>query len=311
MMLTPIVNVNLALNKTWLFLSVFIIGFSLTADLVFSETKAGVALDSFSVRVKGDGNPVILIPGLMSDGSIWRDVEKHLARRYQVHTLSLAGFAGTPHIAEPSLTKVKKELMAYIEKESLLKPALIGHSLGGFLAMSLTIDAPDKFGPLVSVDGLPFIGPVFTQSNATTVASLSNQAIQMKNHVAQLSPEKLQEHVRIGVRRQATGQHNQALVIEMAGKSDPYTVAHMMYELMSMDLRSDLNFIEQPLLVIGASGAIPEAEQVHVQSLYAETLAAKPDTRLLMNRMSRHFVMLDQPEWLSKTLIEFLKETTL
>ena len=44
---------------------------------------------------------------------------------------------------------------------------------GGFLAFWLASSSADEIGPIISIDGLPFIGPVFTRDNSSTVASLA------------------------------------------------------------------------------------------------------------------------------------------
>jgi len=54
--------------------------------------------------------------------------------RYQIHVLSLAGFAGVPRVAGPLIENAREGLAAYIRTNHLEKPVIVGHSLGGFLA---------------------------------------------------------------------------------------------------------------------------------------------------------------------------------
>jgi pimeloyl-ACP methyl ester carboxylesterase len=91
---------------------------------------------TFAVKVAGHGRPVILIPGLGCDGTIWDATVAHLAGRYETHVVSIAGFAGVPpaQVRGPLLDEVRRELVAYIQKNGLRRPIVIGHSLGGFLA---------------------------------------------------------------------------------------------------------------------------------------------------------------------------------
>ena len=74
---------------------------------------------------------------------------------------------------------MQQELLAYIEAKQLQQPVLIGHSLGGFLAFALASKAPEKIGPIVSVDGLPYLAPVFTRDPATVPAQMQAQATQI------------------------------------------------------------------------------------------------------------------------------------
>src|SRR5690606_9878809 len=89
---------------------------------------------AFTVRVVGQGPPVLLIPGLSCDGSVWDATVEHLHSKYQCHVFSLAGFAGTPAVEPPFLSQVHKQIVHYVKAEKLDHPSIIGHSLGGTMA---------------------------------------------------------------------------------------------------------------------------------------------------------------------------------
>jgi pimeloyl-ACP methyl ester carboxylesterase len=169
----------------------------------------------FITQVSGSGKAVILIPGLMSDARVWDDLTAALVKTYQVHRINIAGFALTPAHDNPSLVAVKQQLLAYIDTQGLNKPALIGHSLGGFMGFWLASSAPDKIGPIISIDGLPFIGPIFTRTNNSTVASLAAQATQIKAMYANMSQAQLIAQSRYGLSIQASSKEAQAKVMEM------------------------------------------------------------------------------------------------
>ena len=100
MVLTPIVVSVLISTRIWrLCLSFVVMALFFTCQPAFASVKKQAVPDSFKVSVEGKGKPIILIPGLMSDGRIWRGIREHLVLQYQVHTLSFAGFAGMPPAA--------------------------------------------------------------------------------------------------------------------------------------------------------------------------------------------------------------------
>ena len=78
----------------------------------------------------GAGPPVLLIPGLSCDGEVWDETVAVLDGDYQVHVLSLAGFAGRAAIEAPFLPRVGDDIVAYIRASQLDHPAVVGHSLG-------------------------------------------------------------------------------------------------------------------------------------------------------------------------------------
>ncbi len=67
----------------------------LAAVLLAAATLAAHAAEptAFSVRVSGQGKPMLLIPGLASSGEVWAGTVAHYAQHYRCHVLNLAGFA--------------------------------------------------------------------------------------------------------------------------------------------------------------------------------------------------------------------------
>ena len=285
---------------------------SLISILFQSPLYASKTQDSFEVEVLGEGRNIILIPGLMSDGRVWDALAKELSKKYRIHIISIAGFAATPKIENQSLDKVKQQLLAYMVQKKMDKPVIIGHSLGGFMAFWMASSAPERIGKIISVDGLPFIGPIFTGSNDSTVKSLSLQAKQLHLGYAGMSSEQLTMQTKFGINRQTTSKINQQKVIDMASQSHPETVGEMVFKLMSIDLRSEISKIIQPVLLLGAAGAFNhEAGKERARILYKEQLSANSGARLVMNNQSRHFIMFDQPEWLLSQIQLFLNTSTL
>ncbi len=253
--------------------------------------------------------PVLLIPGLMSDGSIWQSTVAALRQQREVHVVHLAGFAGKAAIAGSLLAQVQQELMQYIKQQQLQKPVIIGHSLGGFLAFALASQAPDVIGPIVAVDGVPYLAPIFTRDANTQVAQIQVQAEQMKQFYQQVSAEQFQASIRQGLFIQAQAGANADKVLAMAMASDRQTVGQVMYELLTTDLRPQVRHIQQPVLLLGAGGALPSAAmRPAVEALYQQQIATVPNARLVFNWQSRHFMMLDSPEWMLNEINKFLQE---
>lgn len=270
---------------------------------------------SFSVAVTessaptASNAPVILIPGLMSDGSVWQSTVEELRKTHQVHVVHIAGFAGKPAIAGPLLPVVKTELLNYIRDHKLHKPVIIGHSLGGYLAFALATAAPDLIGPIVAVDGLPYLAPVFTRDAKTQVSDMQQQAGHIQRMYQQFSAEQFRATIAQGLFIQASAGKNADHVLAMAVASDRTAVGQAMFELLTSDLRPELAKLDQPVLLLGAGGALPaESMRPAVTSLYQQQIAAAPQATLEFNWQSRHFIMLDDPQWMFNKINKFLQE---
>lgn len=271
-------------------------------------TETAVAT-SFKVEVKGQGRPVILIPGLMSDSRVWQQTAAKLSKTHQLHLISIAGFAGQPAIQGPLLPVVKSELLAYIDTKALQRPAIIGHSLGAFLAYDLASSAPDKIGKIIAVDGLPFLAPVFTRDANSTVESVKAQAEGIRNFYAQMQPAQFAATLQQGMEIQAREPATRERVQQMGALSNPKAVGQAIYELLSTDLRDKVANITQPVLQLGAGGALPsEAMRPAVEALYQQQINKIPQATLVFHWQSRHFMMWDEPEWLLNQINQFLTE---
>ncbi|MGY5799302.1 alpha/beta fold hydrolase [Rheinheimera faecalis] len=278
----------------------------LSQSLKADETPAA----SFQVQVEGKGKAIILIPGLMSDQRVWQQLATALKPDYQLHLVSLAGFAGTPALATPlKLTQVTSELAAYIQHHQLKQPIVIGHSMGAFLAFQLASSYPKLTGKVIAVDGLPYLAPVFSRDSTTTVAQMVPQAKMMQQYYQQMTSAQLAESAEQGMAIQVSQPEHAAIVTKMAGTSDPATVGAVIAELLTTDLRGEVHKIQQPVLLLGAGGALPsDSMRPAVQALYQQQINTIPQAKLDFNWQSRHFIMWDQPDWLLAQITDFIKE---
>ncbi len=139
------------------------------------------AQDPFQVKVTGHGRPLILIPGLSSSGETWDTTVARYKDRFECHVLTLAGFAGVPRIPAPMLATVRDEIAAYIRKNKLDHPVVIGHSLGGTMALDLAARYPDLLGRIVIVDSYPFLmgamDPKATLESARAMAGQERSSV--------------------------------------------------------------------------------------------------------------------------------------
>ncbi len=201
----------------------------------------------FAVTVQGEGAPMVLIPGLDCPAEVWRDVIQRYGSKYQIHAITIAGFAGEPAVPSLRLAQVKDDLIDYIRREKLLKPVLMGHSLGGFLALWIGASTPGLVDRIISIDGLPFL-PALMGGGAP-------DAEKFRSLYASLTPEQLGKMSRMALEHMISDPKHVDLATNGAAKSDPAFVGQAMYDLMTTDLRPELRKLRAPVLLIGAGKA--------------------------------------------------------
>lgn len=103
-------------------------------------------MDSISYTVAGSGPTVVLLHGFPMDHTVWKDVVKKLESSCQVYTPDLPGF-GTSSILPAGFTidQVADHLLNWLTKINLKETVLIGHSLGGYIALAMAAKEPLRF----------------------------------------------------------------------------------------------------------------------------------------------------------------------
>lgn len=246
----------------------------------------------FGVRVVGHGPPMILIPGLASSGDVWNDTVAHAQARFTCHVIELPGFAGRPAIGAPMLSTVRDALAAYIRAQRLARPVIVGHSLGGFLALDLARRAPALVGKLVIVDGVPFLPAAF--DGAATAESMRAALPAIRAHIASSDAATFEAEQRAMLATMITDPAQQARALDWVMRSDRAAVADAMSELMTTDLRPVLGAIAAPTLVIETWRGWG-VDRATAERSYAAQFAALPSAKRVMAEHAKHFVMLDDP----------------
>ncbi|GAB3852986.1 alpha/beta hydrolase [Hymenobacter terrigena] len=263
---------------------------------------------TFTVRVVGKGKPMLLIPGLNCTGAVWDETVAHYQSQYQCHVISLAGFGGTAPAAvtDPLLPAVRDQLLAYIKTQKLNKPTVVGHSLGGFMALALSAAQPNAIGPLVIVDSLPYMAAI--QNPAATVETVRPMADKMRQQMKQgHMPAAAQRQMMAGM---VTDTARQTQIARWGMASDPATTAQAMYDMYTIDLRNDISRIQQPVLVLGAWAAYAQygSTKESTRAIFAQQYAKLPQTRIEMSEAGRHFLMYDDTAWFLAQADAFLKQ---
>ena len=256
----------------------------------------------------GNGPDVILIPGLASSGAVWDGAVHQLKDHYRCHVLTLAGFAGTPRIENPFLQTVRDQLADYIRDQHLIHPVIVGHSLGGFMALWLASSRPDLVGPLVIVDALPFLPAVINP--AATAESSAGMAVQLRDATA-AGGDAYEKRADAGIKEMVTSPANYELVRGWSRASDPVAVGSALFDMFTHDLRPDVARIAVPTLVLGTWIAYRQNEQdtatrAQVEKNFETQYSAVKDHKIVMADHARHFIMLDDPTWFYAQLKLFL-----
>lgn len=106
-------------------------------------------------REMGEGTPLMIIHGLMGSSDNWGTIGRNLAENYRVLLLDMRNHGRSPHSEEFGYDIMAADVHNLMNDLAIEKATLIGHSMGGKVAMSFARDFPERLARLVVVDMAP------------------------------------------------------------------------------------------------------------------------------------------------------------
>jgi N-formylmaleamate deformylase len=242
---------------------------------------------AFGVEISGSGPPIIFIPGLGSPGEVWADTVRSLEDRYECHVLTLSGFAGRPPIDEPLSAAVRRDLTRYIRSRRLDHPIVVGHSMGGFIALWLAASTPENISAVIVVDA----GPALS-------GDLEDAKL-LRARWAEASDEEFAVQAKYMYAGMASNPKRLEAISTLAAKSDRRTIGDAIYEMMITNLTDRMPEIQAPALFVLADGGLQQRIRKQVEGV--------PDKKIVVVPKARHFVMIDDPKRFIAEIEAFLE----
>lgn len=259
------------------------------------------------VETRGRGPDIVFIPGLGSTGAAWRTTADRLDDRYRVHLVTLRGFGQTDiggnangGLSGPAANEIRR----YIQEQNLPRPALIGHSLGGQIALRVAADMGDRVGRVMVVDSSPFF-PALVDSRATSeqiepLARLGYQALML------FGDKALQTQVSaLGGDLGLAGD----MVFNGLGLQggDRRVLAQGLYEALTVDLRLRLREVAAPVTVVYGWSPDTRNPRNRLEGLFRHGFGELPQpARFERIEGAEHQVMIDQPDRFMEVVRRFL-----
>jgi len=124
-------------------------------------------------RIEGEGRPLIILHGLFGMSDNWMTHAKNYAELgFAVHVLDQRNHGMSPHSDDFSYQLMADDLLEYMDETGLESANIIGHSMGGKVAMLFACQHPEKVERLISVDISPKAYPLHHQSILAGLNSL-------------------------------------------------------------------------------------------------------------------------------------------
>jgi pimeloyl-ACP methyl ester carboxylesterase len=243
----------------------------------------------------GRGEPVVLLHGWINSWAVWRETMVHLAERcpFRVYALDFWGFGDSAKERTPPfrISSYVSMVEQFLELMGIQRAPVIGHSMGGTVALSLALTRPDRVSK-VAVVGSPIAGsslhPLLKAGSVRSIASALFRIPAALRFVVWL--------VLAG-----DSQCIQHMIFRDVSRANAESFFRSIGDLWRTDLCPHLGEIRAPALgVFGVHDNIVCPDQAELLSAHV------PHAEIAMMAGSRHFPMLDEPEQFREVLLGFL-----
>ena len=255
--------------------------------------------DHLYYEVHGEGPPLLMVAGLGGMGSFWSEHVPALAKKYQVVLHDHRGTGkSSPSKIEYSVDQMADDLLQLMDHLDIVRADLVGHSTGGAIGQTLSIDQPDRIGRLVlsatwtAADG--YFKRLFTV-RGDILRHGGVEAYVRSHPVFMFSSSWVRDRFEAIVAGEKTA---------IASFPNPEIMLSRIRGILKFDRRDELGSITAPTLVIGAR------DDITTPAYFSEELGRLiPKAKTVILDSGGHFFPIAEAESFRKHLLAFLKKT--
>ena len=280
--------------KKYIFLVIALL-FSALCLNVFAQTKSY----PFEVVKSGKGKQsIVFIPGFASSGDVWNETKANFEKEFTCYTFTMAGFAGVKQQPNASFKNWETEIVNYIRANKIERPIIVGHSMGGGLALAIASDYPELINKIVVVDALPCLSAL---RDPSFKSQENNDCTPMLNQIAAMSEDDFYQMQKRNMAMLLADASKQDEAISWSMKSDRKTFSEMFCDFSNTDLRDKIATIKCPSLILLESGFSNYKTPIEAQYKNLKTASFQYSNK------GSHFIMYDDKEWYLAQLNNFIQ----
>jgi len=269
------------------------------ALLVLFSLSVSASFQSIKVEVKGKGKPVLLLAGFTCTGDVWDATVSEISENNECHIVTYAGFGDVLAIDTLWLQTIKEDLGKYIEQNKFKDLSIIGHSMGGTLALWLASEKKCGIKNTMVIDALPCMGammiPNYSSETITYNTSYSQNMLNMSDSDFSAMALNFAKFM-----CKNTLKHEQ--IADWIKKSDRKTYVYGYVDLLKLDLRKELSNIDFSVTILAAANPSRSMVEKH----YNEQYALLNKKEIIYIEDSAHFIMYDQYDVYIENVKQFL-----
>ena len=248
-------------------------------------------------RTLGQGPDLILLHGLFGQGANLRSVARALEADFRVHCLDLPDHGRSPWLTDASLATYAAAVRDWMDQQALPAAHILGHSLGGKVAMELALTEPSRVEKLVVADIAPVVYSQRHKVILDTLQQVAARGCKTKAEVEELMGEVIDDPGVMGYL---------LMSLERGAENDLYQWRFNLAGLANAYGR----LREAPIEAAPFQGLVlflKGSESSYIQALHEPEIQRRfPCSQLVTVNQARHWLHIDQPARFNGALQAFL-----
>ena len=243
-------------------------------------------------------SPVIILHGIFGTSDNWQTFGKRLSEDRPVYLLDLRNHGNSPHSETFDYPSMADDLHQFIQQHELAEPVILGHSMGGKVAMFYATQHPTGFSKLIVVDIAPRAYPVHHQAVLQALGAVAINEITGRDEAeAQMKPHVAERGVRQFLMKnlKRTDQDSFEWKLNLPVIRDNIENVGVAV--------NDRTSVEKPVLFIrgNQSDYIQDEDEPLIEKVF-------PQAQVKTIEGAGHWVHAEQPDALYEVVTDFLKE---
>lgn len=247
-------------------------------------------------RELGQGQPLIILHGLFGSSDNWFSLSKIFAKHFKVYVVDQRNHGLSPHDDMHNYDILTEDLNEFIAGHKISQPIIIGHSMGGKVAMNFAVKHPSMLSQLIIVDIIPKAYPMHHDSILKGLKAIQLDQLESRGQADQIlsgfeSDASVRQFLLKNLARGEDQQFEWRINIPGLEKN---------MEAMGAAIDPNGKFMGPTLFVIGLkSNYFKPGDEVIIKKYFPSAAIEKLETG--------HWVQAEKPQEFMKTVFTFLK----
>lgn len=245
-------------------------------------------------RKTGSGEPLVMLHGLFGSLESLAGIGRQLSASYTVYAVDLPNHGRSKHITGSSLSAFAQEVASWMDSQGIRNPTLLGHSMGGKVAMELALMQPEAVQNLVVLDISPASYPPRHNEIFAGLAAVNLAAIRTRGDADMvLRDYETEESVRTFLLKNLARQGEEfvwRLNLDDLKRSYPQLIA-----------------ANRPGLFDGPVLFLKSARSNYIQAEHKEDMLSRfPNVQLKVVAEAGHWLHAEKPDMVSRLVQRFI-----